>query len=811
MQLELENKAKPRILVVEDEATIALDLKHRLERLGYEVPSTVANGRDAIRLIKEELPDIILMDILLPGDIDGIETASLIKKEFDIPIVFMSAISDTATIDRAKSAAPAAYLLKPYKDREIKTTIEISLHRHILEAELRSNRIWLQTVLWSIGDAVIASDCQNQVVFMNPAAEMLTGHNADNSIGKPIKDVLKLIDENTGQHFEYPTRKRLEESDDYELTRNFKLINKSGNGIPIEITIDSMKDKRGGFIGCVSVFRDITNLRETERLTLQKEKELKYIAEGERSKLQTIVSHFPDFIAIATLDGQALYLNPAGSRLVNLDPSIEISTLRIEDFHTTEYFKLIEKSVIPAVFKNGIWRGRLELKDFKTGEPILCEASVFITKDNITGNPLYLSTIMRDIRHEVEEERKKEELQIQLEKAERMKSLGLLAGGVAHDLNNVLGPLVGYPELIMRKLPKDSPVRKQLKRIERAARDAASVVQDLLTMARRGRYELVATDSNEMIREYLDSPGFEDLARRHPKITIKTEFDPDLSRIRGSSPHLSKVIMNLIVNAMDAMGEEGELTIRTFTLQTDGMQMGTKTIAAGAYVVISVKDTGCGIRPEDMSKIFEPYFSNKEMQGRSGSGLGLSVVYAIVKDHQGYYDIQSELGKGTEFKLFFPATNEAMPELPSETDVVGGTETILVVDDVESQRLLLADSLSALGYKVITAKDGRDAINYVRSQPVDLVMLDMILEQELDGLDSYRAMLEHKPVQKAIIVSGFSANERVAEALDLGVGKYIKKPFDLATLAGVVREELDKTITVVTKADKVETAKFPIY
>ena len=417
---------------------------------------------------------------------------------------------------------------------------------------------------------------------------------------------------------------------------------------------------------------------------------------------------------------------------------------------------------------------------------------------------------MRDIRHELDEEQKKEELQSQLEKAERMKSLGLLAGGVAHDLNNVLGPLVGYPELIMRKLPKDSPVRKQLKRIERAARDAASVVQDLLTIARRGRYQLVAMDSNEMIREYLDSPGFEDLARRHPKVKINTEFDPDISPIRGSSPHLSKVIMNLIINAMDAMGEEGELTIKTYTLQTDGMQMDNKTIAAGEYVVMSVKDTGCGIRPEDMSKIFEPYFSNKEMQGRSGSGLGLSVVYAIVKDHQGYYDIQSELGQGTEFKLFFPATSQTVPEMPAETDIVGGSETILVVDDVEGQRLLLADSLSALGYEVITAKDGRDAINYVRSRSVDLVLLDMILEHELDGLDSYRAMLEHQPMQKAIIISGFSANERVEQALKLGVGKYIKKPLDLATLAAVVREELDKTITIVTKTNKVVPAKSPL-
>ena len=810
MQLESDNKAKPIILVVEDEAIIASDIKRRLEKLGYEVPSTVANGRDAIRLVKEELPDIVLMDILLQGDIDGIETASLIKKEFDLPIVFLSASSDTATIARARSTAPAAYLLKPFKDREIQTTIEIALHRHKLEEELRSNKVWLETVLGSIGDAVLASSCQGQVAFMNEAAAEITGWNIDEVNGKPFKDILQLLDKETGEPLVFPDSECLLKTNGKAIKYEALLVSRTGARILIENSISPMLNPSGGLIGCVSVFRAISALRNAERSILQQERDLKKVAESERSKLQTIVSHYPDYIGITTLDGKMLYVNPAGRKLINLDPEAEISSLLIADIVHPDSLKHVEEVVLPTMLEGNLWRGVIALNDLKTKEPITCNLNGFIIKDDVTGEPLYFAGIVRDIRHEVEEERKKEELQVQLEKAERMKSLGLLAGGVAHDLNNVLGPLVGYPELIMRKLPKDSPVRKQLKRIERAARDAASVVQDLLTMARRGRYELVAMDSNEMIREYLDSPGFEDLARRHPKIKINTEFDPDISPIRGSSPHLSKVIMNLIINAMDAMGEEGELTIKTFTLQTDGMQMGNKTIAAGKYVVMSVKDTGCGIRPEDMSKIFEPYFSNKEMQGRSGSGLGLSVVYAIVKDHQGYYDIQSEVGQGTEFKLFFPATSQTVPEQPAETDIVGGSETILVVDDVEGQRLLLADSLSALGYEVITAKDGRDAINYVRSQPVDLVLLDMILEHELDGLDSYRAMLEHQPMQKAIIISGFSANERVEQALKLGVGKYIKKPLDLATLAAVVREELDKTITIVTKANKVVPAKSPL-
>jgi len=289
LQLELDTKTKPKILVVEAKSIDALDIKQRLEQLGYEVPFTVGNGRDAIRLVKQELPHIVLMDIQIQGDIDGIETASIIREEFDLPIVFLSANSDTTTIDRVKSAGPLAFLLKPFEDIEIQTTVEIALHRHKLGKELRANQTWLQTVLWSIGDAVIATDCQNQVVFMNPAAEMLTGFNADNAIGAPIKDVLKLVDENTGRQFKHPTRKQLEDNDNHQFSRNFLLIDKSENQTLIENTISSMIDTQGRLIGSVSVFHAISQLKRAEISILQQERDLKKVAEGERSKLQTIL------------------------------------------------------------------------------------------------------------------------------------------------------------------------------------------------------------------------------------------------------------------------------------------------------------------------------------------------------------------------------------------------------------------------------------------------------------------------------------------------------------------------------------------
>jgi CheY-like chemotaxis protein len=250
--------------------------------------------------------------------------------------------------------------------------------------------------------------------------------------------------------------------------------------------------------------------------------------------------------------------------------------------------------------------------------------------------------------------------------------------------------------------------------------------------------------------------------------------------------------MNLIVNACEAMPQGGTLTITTGQGYFDRLPGGFDKITPGDYVFIRICDTGIGIGASDLAKIFEPYYSKKQM-GKSGSGLGLAVVYGIVKDHKGFYDIISSLGKGTEFGLYFPVTQlENSVDLKSGYDLTG-TETILVVDDMADQRQLASELLASFGYAVQTASGGREAIQHLATNHADLVMMDMIMEQGCDGLDAYREIMRIKPTQRVFIVSGFSATDRVSEMQKLGAGQYLRKPYTRDQLGRAVREELDRT------------------
>jgi CheY-like chemotaxis protein len=249
-------------------------------------------------------------------------------------------------------------------------------------------------------------------------------------------------------------------------------------------------------------------------------------------------------------------------------------------------------------------------------------------------------------------------------------------------------------------------------------------------------------------------------------------------------------MMNLIINAFEAMPHGGNLRIETFHETLTHLHSGYNQISPGDYVIVKVCDTGMGISQADMARIFEPYYSKKRM-GTSGSGLGLSVVYGVVKDHHGFYDILSEVGKGTEFVLYFPVCEDTAIGSLQKNDVQVGTESILVIDDSIEQREYASDVLSGLGYKVSMANNGTDGVRILRERSVDLVMLDMIMEPGFDGLDTYREIIKLRPGQKVIIVSGFAATERVEQAQKLGAGSYVKKPYTREVIAKAIRKELD--------------------
>jgi two-component system cell cycle sensor histidine kinase/response regulator CckA len=373
-----------------------------------------------------------------------------------------------------------------------------------------------------------------------------------------------------------------------------------------------------------------------------------------------------------------------------------------------------------------------------------------------------------------------------------MEAIGTLAGGVAHDLNNTLSGIISYPELLLLDLPEGSRLHKPLQLIRRAGQDAAAIVQDLLTMARRGVAVTEIQNINTIVSNQLASPEFLQMLHHHSNVKLKIDIDHDVRNIKGSGPHLAKSVMNLINNAAESMPEGGTISISTADVSLSQSYQGYERVVEGEYITITVADEGVGISEDEMTHIFEPFFTKKKM-GRSGSGLGMSVVYGTVKDHLGFIDIASEPGRGSIFTLYFPVTDdiESKDIVPFSLDtLMGEKQTILIVDDSAAQREIAQTILKRLNYSVATVSSGEEAVNYVQETATDLLVLDMIMDPGIDGLETYRRISTFKPNQKIVVVSGFSETASVNALLQQSGGKYLKKPYTIEQLGRAVRKSL---------------------
>lgn len=427
----------------------------------------------------------------------------------------------------------------------------------------------------------------------------------------------------------------------------------------------------------------------------------------------------------------------------------------------------------------------------------ICQGIAFIARD-ITRRKLQEQELRRyqerleDIVAERTSELKK--TYARLQRVQKLEYMGTLAGGVAHDLNNILSGIVTCPELLLMDLADDSPLRPPIFAIRKSGEKAAAIVSDLLTLARRGASVRNAVNLNRVVQEYMQSPEKAKLQSYHSDAEIVTRLDPALQNITGSPFHLSKSLMNLVHNGFEAMPRGGTLHITTENRRLHEHIAGYESIAPGRYVVLSVADDGVGIAQEDLEHIFEPFYTKKKM-GQSGTGLGMAVVWATVKDHGGYIDLASREEKGTIVSLYFPASARQGPSAPGRMPheaYMGKGEAVLVVDDAAEQREIACRILKRLGYNVQAVASGEAAVAHVKDVRVDILLLDMIMRPGIDGLETYKRILAIPPNQKAILASGFSENERVSEAMALGVGAFIQKPYAIEQIGTALRTVLDK-------------------
>ena len=485
-------------------------------------------------------------------------------------------------------------------------------------------------------------------------------------------------------------------------------------------------------------------------------------------------------------------------RILEISPSIEqISYYGQEEMRgrlVTEVYEAPAKrpDLLKRLYAEEQVNGyELNFKD-KGGQTKACSVNARLER-NAQGDPERIIGIFRDISDQKAISLKKKELEERLNRSQKMEAIGLLAGGVAHDLNNVLSGVVTYPELLLMDVEEDGPMAKGLRVIQKSGLRATEIVQDLLTLSRRGVTTRNVVDFNAILKAFLQTPEYSKILSFHPDVEVETSIQAPFPFVKGSEIHLQKTVMNLISNAAEAQPSGGMIRISTRNIRLERPVRGYDQVCPGDYLLLTVEDWGEGIASDDLKRIFEPFFTKKVM-GRSGTGLGMAVVWGTVQDHEGYIDIVSSPGSGTRFDLYFPTTEEVpeqRPEAPDFTRLMGNRETILIVDDVEHQRQIAGAALERLGYAPVAVPSGEAAVAYFKSGGnADLVLLDMIMDPGIDGLETYRRIRMIHPEMKAVIASGFSRTRQVKATMSLGAGQYIKKPYTIENIGRALKREL---------------------
>ncbi|HEB76038.1 MAG TPA: PAS domain S-box protein [Nitrospirae bacterium] len=625
---------------------------------------------------------------------------------------------------------------------------------------------WFHAVCESIGDAVMVSDRHGTVQYLNPVSERLTGWTKNDALGRPLDSVFRIISEEDRRAVENPAEKVLREGRVVGLANHTLLISRDGSEIPIADSGAPVKNESGEILGVVLVFRDRTEARKAE-LALQEAREF----------AESIVATIREPLLVLSADLRVISANLPFYR------TFEVGE---EETHGKYIYDL----------GNGQWnipRLRELLEDILPHDTNFNDFRVDHDFEHI-GRRIMLLNARRIHRKagdtqmillSIEDITERSRLEEQYRQAQKLEAVGLLAGGVAHDFNNLLTVVLGYGEVILGTLSEGDPLRQDLDKILDACHRGANLIHQLLAFSRKQALQPEVLDLNRLL------DGQQGLLKRliGEDIELLTVFSEDLGLVKADAGQIEQVVMNLAVNARDAMPNGGELIIETANVELDEeygrLHAG---VVPGPYVVLAVTDTGTGMDKETRSKIFEPFFSTKEM-GR-GTGLGLSTVYGIVKQSGGHIWVYSEPEKGTTFKIYLPQTDDApaaVQECPADFEVRHGAGHVLVVEDEHAIRELVGVQLESLGYEVTLAADGREALEAVEVNGLrpDLLITDVIMPG-MSGAVLLERLRRTQPGLKVLFMSGYTDNVIVHQGvLDPGI-PFIQKPFSARELSAAV-------------------------
>ncbi len=752
------------MLIVEDEAIVAEDIRNSLQGLGYTISAVVSSGKEAIAKIEEDRPDLVLMDIVLKGDMDGIEAASQIHSSFNIPVVYLTAFTDEKTLERAKLTEPFGYIVKPFDDRELHSIIEMAIYKYDMESRLKESESWLFTILRSIGDAVVVADAEGNIQFMNDIACYLTGWKREEGIGKTLVDIFNIVDEKTRKKAENPVTRVIREGKVVGLANHTLLIARDGTEIPIDDSAAPIKDEDGNIMGVVLVFHDIIERKKAEEKLKKSEKRYRFLYEYALSGLyRSRIS-----------DGKILLANKISADILGYESVEEMQ----EKFKFSEAYSLERRQeLLRALEQEG------DVLDFEIRVPRKDGEKIDL---NITAKMYpedgYIEGAMIDITE-------KKRLEAQLQQSRKMESIGTLAGGIAHDFNNLLMGIQGYTSLMLNALDPDNDHYNKLKNIEKQVKSGSELSAQLLGFARGGKYDVKPTNINELLKRSAEMFG-----RTKKEITIREKYTPDLWTVKVDQGQIEQVLLNLFVNAWQAMPDAGDIYLETSNIVFSKDYTKPYEVKPGKYIRISVTDTGIGMDEETASRVFDPFFTTKGVQ--RGTGLGLASAYGIVRNHGGMIHVYSEEGHGSTFNIYLPATDLKVERIsfPVEEEMKAGKEeAILLVDDETIILDVGEEILSALGYKVFLASGGNKAIEIYKENKdkIDLVILDLVMPG-MGGGETYKILKSINPDIKVMLSSGYNIGGEAAEIMKHGVNDFIQKPFTMTKLSHKIRNILEK-------------------